>query len=170
MSLVLSGDGVVTGLDSLASSDLGTQLGSKLNIAGGKILQMVTATHSTEVSTTSTSFVTTNITATITPSSASNKVLVLAQVPLVKVSANIFSGAVAALFRGSVAGTQLALNEIYSDSVTGSTVTFVRIDSPNTTSAQAYTIGLKTNSGSTTVASCRSTNPDAAIVLLEVSA
>jgi hypothetical protein len=34
MSLSLSGDGVVTGLDSLASSDLGTQLGSKLDIPG----------------------------------------------------------------------------------------------------------------------------------------
>ena len=44
---------------------------------GGKVLQVVTSTHSTQTSTTSTSYVSTNLDASITPSSSSNKVLVL---------------------------------------------------------------------------------------------
>ena len=44
---------------------------------GGKVLQVVSATTSTSQSTTSTSFTDTNLTASITPSSATSKVLVL---------------------------------------------------------------------------------------------
>jgi hypothetical protein len=77
MSLQLSGDGVVTGLDSLASSDLGAQLGSKLPIAGGKILQIVRATDSTLRTTTSTSFVdVTGLSVTITPQKSDSAILI----------------------------------------------------------------------------------------------
>jgi hypothetical protein len=79
MSLVLSGSGVVTGLDSLASSDLGAQLGSKLPIAGGKILQIVRATDSTQRSTTSTSFVdVTGMSVTITPQKDNSAIILIA--------------------------------------------------------------------------------------------
>ena len=44
---------------------------------GGKVLQVVTNTHSTSTSTTSSSYVSTNLDASITPSSSSNKILVL---------------------------------------------------------------------------------------------
>jgi hypothetical protein len=88
MSLQLSGDGVVTGLDSLASSDLGTQLGSKLDtttasstylpIAGGKILQIVRATDTTLRSTTSTTFTdVTGMSVTITPQVNTSAVLII---------------------------------------------------------------------------------------------
>ena len=43
----------------------------------GSVLQVVSNTTSTQVSTTSGSYVTTDLTASITPSSASNKILVL---------------------------------------------------------------------------------------------
>ena len=48
-------------------------------VAGGKILQVVSATSASSSSTTSTSFVTSNLTADITPADATNKVLVLIQ-------------------------------------------------------------------------------------------
>jgi hypothetical protein len=77
MSLQLSGDGVVTGLDSLASSDLGAQLGSKLNIAGGKILQIVRATDATTRNSTSTSFADAGISVTITPQKSDSAIILL---------------------------------------------------------------------------------------------
>jgi hypothetical protein len=53
-------------------------LGSKLNIAGGKILQIVRATDSTARSTNSTSFVdVTGMSVTITPQFSSSKILVI---------------------------------------------------------------------------------------------
>jgi hypothetical protein len=134
-----------------------------------KILQVVNATHSTTTSTTSTSYITTNITASITPASATNKILVIAQVPTRKVTSNVFSGAAVALFRGTVAGSNISANEIYSDTNTVATITFSVLDSPNTTSSQTYTIGLKTNSNLTTVETCPSTSPSASITLLEVA-
>jgi len=79
MSLSLSGNGVVTGLDSAASSDLGAALASKLPIAGGKVLQIVRATDTTQRSTTSTSFTdVTGMSVTITPSKNDSALLLLA--------------------------------------------------------------------------------------------
>ena len=48
-------------------------------IAGGKVLQVVNATTSTEVSNTATSYIDTGLTASITPSSTSSKVLIIIQ-------------------------------------------------------------------------------------------
>jgi hypothetical protein len=56
---------------------LNTALGSKLDVAGGKILQIVRATDSTTRSTTSTSFVDASIDVTITPHKNDSAVLLL---------------------------------------------------------------------------------------------
>jgi hypothetical protein len=78
MSLQLSGNGVVTGLNSVGSSDLGTVLGSKLDLAGGKILQIVRATDSTSRSTTSTSYVdVTGMSVTITPQKNDSAIFII---------------------------------------------------------------------------------------------
>jgi len=52
-------------------------LGSKLNIAGGKILQIVRATDSTDRSTTSTTFTDATFTITITPQKSDSTILLL---------------------------------------------------------------------------------------------
>ena len=79
--------GVITGLavgglpdgtvdaDTLASNAVtAAKLASGV---GGKILQVVTASTTTQVSTSSSSYIDTNVTASITPSSSNNKILVL---------------------------------------------------------------------------------------------
>ena len=59
--------------------NLGTELASKLPIAGGKILQIVRATDSTNRSTTSTSFVdVTGMSVTITPQKSDSAIIVFA--------------------------------------------------------------------------------------------
>lgn len=60
-----------------STMDLGTELASKLPIAGGKILQIVRATDSTDRSTTSTSFVDAGISVTITPQRNDSAILLI---------------------------------------------------------------------------------------------
>jgi hypothetical protein len=59
----------------LAAADLNDTFGSKLPIAGGKILQIVRATDATDRSTTSTSFVDASISVTITPQKSDSAIL-----------------------------------------------------------------------------------------------
>jgi len=53
------------------------QVINKASLPTGSVLQVVNATYSTDVSTTTTTFVDTGLTATITPTSATSKILVL---------------------------------------------------------------------------------------------
>jgi hypothetical protein len=134
-----------------------------------RILQVVQASHSTVVSTTSTSYVTTGLTASITPQSTTSKILAFVSMPTEKTTAGVYSGALIALFRGTVAGTNLVENILYNEQQTAATLALNWLDSPSTTSAQAYTVGIKTNSGLITVKSCVN-DLKASLVLMEVSA
>ena len=137
----------------------------------GKVLQTVSAGYSTSTSTTSTSYVTTNLTASITPSSVSNKVVVIVSLPIQCPSAqNTF----VTLFRGTVAGTDLAasangfaLVSSQTGGILNESVAICHNDSPSTTSAQAYTVGMKV-SGGTAVAFLSTTT--GGITLMEISA
>jgi hypothetical protein len=63
----------------LAAADLNDTFGAKLDLAGGKVLQVVRATDTTERSTTSTSFVdVTGMSVTITPQKSDSAILILA--------------------------------------------------------------------------------------------
>ena len=136
---------------------------------GGKVLQVVSAVRSTEITTSSTSYVTTNCTASITPSSSSNKILI--QISGSGRQNNDGGTAKFTVYRDSTdlaAGTP-GFSEI---SVTGGTyikapyvITF--LDSPSSTSAVAYTLYMK-NQTSTTCRACHN-NTDTTITLLEVA-
>ena len=122
----------------------------------GTVLQVVSSNTSTEVSTTSLSFVTTGLSATITPKSTSSKILVTASIGAENV--NSANGCVFTLFRGTVAGTNLgdATNGFsYLFSSTGrilASVNMTHLDSPSTISAQTYTAGMYAASGTTVYA------------------
>ena len=114
----------------------------------GKVLQVVQGTTQTSISTTSTSFVTTNLTASITPASASNKVLVLFSIS----GYNDTGGgqSIATVFRGTVAGTDLGATNssgfgaaFSGAGETMSNISGIILDSPSTTSATTYTVGFK---------------------------
>ena len=115
---------------------------------GGKIAQVVQATTATLVSTSSTSFVTSGLSATITPSSTSSKVYAVVTWPM-----NTAGGAhsmFATLFRGTVAGTNLAITAIKGFacviSAQEQSCALNYLDSPSTTSAQVYTLGIRVTS------------------------
>ena len=116
---------------------------------GGKVLQVVSFNASGSTSTTSTSFVNSNLTTSITPTSSSNKILI-------NFTASIYSGSQGtysarySIFRGDVSGTNLGnattgfLN-VYNGAASGISCFGggSYLDSPNTTSSTTYTVGLR---------------------------
>lgn len=65
-----------------ALSNLGSSQLADANMAPGSVIQVVSATFTTPFTTTSTSYVDTGISLSITPSSASSKILVFSKVPV----------------------------------------------------------------------------------------
>ena len=137
-----------------------------------RVLQVVSSTFSTATSSSSTSYVTTGVSATITPSSTSSKVLIMYSGMGYVTPAD--KGASFTIFRGTVAGTNLASSAngfslMYSSSADlMAQVSLQFLDSPSTAAAQTYTIGMKVDSGGT-IQTMRSSNT-AAITLMEISA
>jgi len=113
---------------------------------GGKILQVVTATYSTEETTTSAAYVDTSLTATITPTDATSTVMVFVNVPVQceKSASQNSGGHLLAVERG---GSQLASTIARYDDSAGTsnrdiygTSSLMYMDSPATTSATTYTV------------------------------
>lgn len=135
----------------------------------GSVVKVVNGTYGTQVSTTSTSFVTTSFTTSITPSSASSKVLVL-----FTANGYISPGSTYlwfTVFRGAtnIGHTNYGFGELYGNSgdrfgqVSGS-----YLDSPATTSAVNYTVYFRV-SASTGYMNL-STGELSTITLIEVTA
>ena len=122
--------------------------GTNTNFPAGSIIQVVQGTYATQGSTTSTSYVTTNLTASITPSNSSNKILVTVSLNGVQSpSANYFWST---LYRNStdLAPSANGFGWSYSSAnIVGANVTFSYLDSPATTSSTSYTQYIKVVGG-----------------------
>jgi hypothetical protein len=109
---------------------------------GGKVLQVVYGSTATQVTSSSTSFVSTGLTATITPTSATSTILVLiGQQGLYKSNGNQVTSIKLRLLRGASTIyniTDLLMYTNTSSELVGS-VSAVYRDSPATTSATTYT-------------------------------
>ena len=133
MPLVLSGAGTITGInatDGLSSPQSNT------------VLQVVNATTATSASTSLTTFIDTNLTATITPKFATSKILVLvSQQGLYKTSASASSGVNLKLLRNATVVNYFAQGYGYTnttiENIAGCASTCY-LDSPATTSATTY--------------------------------
>jgi hypothetical protein len=141
----------------------------------GKVLQVVSATYATNVSTTSTSFVTTGLTGTITPSSATSKIMVFINSPFRTVGSAGNVG-YATVYRGTVAGTNLGLADGFGSSgnvATGETkdhpFSISILDSPATTSATTYTFAMRSSNASFTVSTFMAAKRST-MTLMEISA
>jgi len=143
-------DGTIVNADINASAAIA---GTKLSGAG-KVLQVITATDSTQRSTTSSSFVTASntLSVSITPSSASNKVFIT-------VTGNLYIDiaggyALATIYRNSTnLGSADGMACVYSSSTSlpiGSMSMSV-LDSPNTTSSITYQVYVRKNANPSTV-------------------
>ena len=134
----------------LPSDGDGTILTSNSSV--GKILQVISSNKITVQSTSSTSYVdVTDMTATITPSASTSKVLILLTMVIQKSNYTFF----ARLLRGSTEiGTTSGSNSglsVYNSGDSGQNEgrTHVYLDSPNTTNATTYKLQIKSDGSST---------------------
>ena len=111
--------------------------------SGGKVLQVVSAVYTTQTTITSATYTDTGLTVSITPSSASSKVLILvAQSLLIDQSANQ-SNFYTALLRGATNIFEPQYYGVYAASSTSGTslngvISMAYLDSPSTTSSTTY--------------------------------
>jgi hypothetical protein len=135
--------------------------------AGG-VLQVVSATYSTTTTTTSSSYVTSNIQASITPSSASSKIFIVASVPFTN---NANTQACLTIFRNNatdLSSSARGFGEQYSTAEVQAIAAINFLDSPATTSSTAYTVYFRAIS-STTARTCPDST-QAVITLMEIAA
>ncbi len=136
---------------------------------GGKVLQVVQGTTTSQTSVASTTYVATTITANITPSLASSKVLVFWSTTCTK-AASTASGANFKLMRGA---TALTLQEGlgYDFQATGNRFTAAQnyLDSPSTTSSTTYAVQFATFSGTDAIYAQVSSSTGT-ITLMEIGA
>ena len=119
------------------------------SVAGGKVLQIVESTSSTNVQTSSTNQ-SDLLTLSITPSSSSSKVFLFINTVL-QANPNSNAKAWVRLYRGTSSGT--LIRNLYAGSEAASilnlSVSGQALESPNTSSAQTYTLTLTKLSGGT---------------------
>lgn len=138
---------------------------------GGKVLQVVQDTTTTQESTTSTSYVDTNLSQAITPSSASSKVLVIAA--LSAYAGCQAGGGADSTFNIVRTSTELAtqaqrITNGSAVTTTANTLTIVYLDSPSTTSSTTYKVQMKTTSPDTAILSLNSVT--SSLTLIEIGA
>ena len=164
MAVTINGSGTVSGL---ASGTNGI----------GKILQVVSTTKTDTFTTTSTTFVDiTGFTVSITPTSATSKILIVGSLQAAGTTAT--SAAQLQLMRGSTqispadtAGSRATgLGQIEIGAPSNAFVPLNYLDSPSTTSATTYKVQIRTNVAATTVYVNRTaTDTDSAVYSRAVS-
>ena len=145
---------------------------------GGKVLQVVQGTHSTAVTIASTSFTDTGLTATITPTSASSKILVLVTQKYFIYTSTAPVNAAWRLMRGAtVVNDYKAGSGLIYAAPTSSELYFGGIwnlnylDSPATTSATTYkTQANVDNTGSSRQVEVQPQSAQSTMILLEIGA
>ena len=139
---------------------------------GGKVLQVVAGTTTTQKDSATSTYVDSNLTASITPSAATSKVLVLvAQNGLRKSNGSASNALAIRLMRDAS-----QLQEIFYINYTNSTLTlatasasFVYLDSPATTSALTYKTQIKSQLNTSDVG-VQYNDASSSIILLEIGA
>ena len=151
------------------TADSSTATGLKW-AAGGKVLQVLQDTASTETDNSTTTYAATGLSQAITPSSASNKVLVTVSIPIHKtaeatdnaVTVRVLRGATEVFLSTSQLLTQTALRVI-------GNLSFSYLDSPSTTSSTTYSVEFKNYSNTNRARICGD-NTLATIILMEIGA
>ena len=143
---------------------------------GGKVLQVVTATYDTATTMSSTSYASTGLSCSITPASASNKVLILYS-GMCRVWANSAASGrwvTTAIYRvtDTTVLTEQTTKEVNVSSSTDLgwawSQCFSTLDSPSTASAVEYRIDGKVNNASVHRSTYQNEGSDSTLTLLEI--
>jgi hypothetical protein len=147
---------------------------------GGKVLQVIQATSTTSTTTTSTSYSDTTLSASITPSSATSKVLIIFTQSMFidSLTGSAENGMAIKLLRASTDIVTLSpevfrIFNYYSgnrvDTQLSAIQSYTYLDSPSTTSATTYKTQFRSTQSGKTVAANYSSCPSS-IVLMEIGA
>jgi len=142
---------------------------------GGGVIQVVSQSFSTQATSTSTSWTSTGLEATITPKFATSKILISVSGPMTGFAgggSNQRGGL--KIYRGGSGGTSVessnnGLSCQYGGADTYSDVHILWLDSPNTTSATTYTVMMSRRNGTGTYSFIRDSNQTGSMILTEVS-
>ena len=171
----------------LTSSDLADSIVTSAKIAdgtiasvdlasgvGGKVLQVVQGSTSTETRSSSNTLIDTTLSATITPSSSSNKILVTVfQNGCDKSASDSGNQMVLKLLRGASVITTFGNNVTYTNSAISNsigTVGTMYLDSPATTSATTYKTQFSNGNNTANVGVQGTGGETSIITLMEISA
>jgi len=147
---------------------------STVQASAGSVLQVVSAILSTQFSTSSTSYVSSGLTASITPKFSTSKILVFCNMGQCFMNANLVSFN-ATIYRGStnlspnttVTRGFAELNAISSSALVANQ-TMVYLDSPATTSSTTYTAYI--GAGAAGTVTINQDNGNSTITLMEIAA
>ena len=157
-------------------ADSSTATGLKWATAGGggKVLQAVFASYGSPVSSTSSTYATTNVTATITPSATTSKIAIISTLCLANNPGTTGNAGVGLrLVRGSTVVNVMGGSNLSDqfNSVKYGQANCTYLDSPSTTSATTYTIQFaRTTAGTVYINGDGSSTDNSTILLLEIGA
>jgi hypothetical protein len=175
----VNGSSAITGA-TLVTPALGTPASGVLTnctgvpaaaLPAGTVLQVVYGSYATPVSNSTTTIASTGLTASITPKSVSNKILVIANISSIQ-NNDIGNGVNLSLFRNSTGLYTFGTVNGYTNSaivtVTSGGGT-TRLDSPATTSATSYTVYFASNTGGGQVVTVQANNTESTMTLMEIA-
>jgi hypothetical protein len=140
---------------------------------GGKVLQVIMGSTSTLASNSTTTYADTNLTASITPSSATSKVLVLvSQCGVVRSNGNANNALLLQLQRGGSSIAQISNEGMQTDTAFRQgdfTYNIAFLDSPATTSATTYKTQFKNKQASAAI-QVQAASELSTIILMEIGA
>jgi hypothetical protein len=175
MPISIAGSGTITGISAggLPDAALAVTSAKIAPNTAGKVLQVVQATYSTQATNSTTTYADTGLTASITPSSASNKVLVIVQQSgLSKSNGNLLNSVDVKLLRGSTDLINFVIAGAYTQAATynyvaGAGCTY--FDSPSSTSSVTYKTQFR-NGNASANAGVQASSAASTITLMEVAA
>lgn len=149
---------------------------SNTNFPAGSVVQVVNATYSTETSIVSTSYTNTGLSASITPSSTSNKILVIVGQTIIAArttasqigSVNLVRGSTQVMEITRALGLEAGVGT-GGQYVNFGTIGFSYLDSPSTTSSTTYKTQAKASSTANSgYVECQSGSATSTLTLIEV--
>jgi hypothetical protein len=158
-------------IDQITSASLASGVPTRAQLPIGSVLQVVQGTTSTEVSSSSSTFADTGLSASITPSSASSKILVLISHGTInKSSANGSNRMTIRIVRGETTlttpGSGILFTATAINNRTGWSYNY--LDSPSTTSSTTYKTQFMSND-STSAVDVQTNNTPSTITLMEIA-
>jgi len=138
---------------------------------GGKVLQVVSAAINTSVSNSTSTYADTGITATITPTLSTSKVLILLTISAGKTNGNSGNRVGLNLMRGATELQYITQDGFFTNTTLSfqGTLPYNYLDSPATTSATTYKVQIKNNAGAASV-TAQPSGDYSSITLLEIGA